>query len=52
MEKTLLKKHCKRGELSLEYLPKTFMVGYTKNRDDSYLIIGCLSIHWFSYSIK
>ena len=49
MEKTLLKKHYETGELSLEYLPKTFIFGYTNNRGDSYLIIGCLSIHWFSY---
>jgi hypothetical protein len=49
MEKNLLKKYYKTGEFSINYIPKTFMIGFTKSSESSYLVIGCVLFEWFPY---
>ena len=53
MEKTLLKKHYKKGEFRIKYLNKAFVIGLALNQDDyTYIFLGPFSIEWFSYSKK
>lgn len=53
MEKTLLKKHYKRGEFAINYLPKTLVFGVVATHDSyMYLCLGPISFEWFSYKKK
>ena len=49
MEKTLVKKSFKKGQLSVAFFPKQFVVGFIANeRNFSYLCLGPFIIEWHS----
>jgi hypothetical protein len=50
MEKQLYKKYTKKGEFTINYLPKTFIVGYTQSGGYRYLVLGFITFEWFGYS--
>ena len=53
MEKTLLHtKYSKKGEFKINFLPYTFMLGYTQSSGYKYLVLGCICFEWFGYSIE
>ena len=52
MEKTLINKYYKKGEFKINYLPYTFMFGYTQSSGYKYLVLGCICFEWFGYSIE
>jgi len=49
MEKQLYKKHTKVGEFAINYIPKTLLFGYTQSSGYKYLVLGFISLEWFSY---